>query len=301
MLHTALASGAALVALAFAMCTFERWLARRRPHELAWSVALAMFSLASGALAAGAALGWGPVTFRLFDLFGAIVNVPILALGTVYLLAPRRRADMTAVGVGLFAAFAAGVVAVAPFTADLPREELARGSEVFGPLPRILAAAASGLGALVIIAGAVWSAARIRRARAVVANSLIALGTVITGASGLLNSVLDEMDGFAVALVTGISVLFAGFLVATTPGRRPAPPPREPPALGAETPVLAAVSVGQQEELHQGGTQDQRQQDDQHDGGARSHAAASRVTASPGRSRSSSAADARSRATDTSP
>lgn len=300
MLHTALASAAALVALAFAMCTFERWLARRRPHELAWSVALAMFSLASVALAAGAALGWGPVTFRLFYLFGAIVNVPFLALGTVYLLAPRRRADMTAVGVSLFAAFAAGVVAVAPFTADLPRHELARGSEVFGPLPRILAATASGVGALVIIAGAVWSAARIRRARAVVANSLIALGTVITGASGLLNSVLDEMDGFAVALVTGISVLFAGFLVATTPGRRPAPP-SEPPALGPETPVLAAVSVGQQEELHQGGTQDQRQQDDQHDGGARSHAAASRVTASPGRSRSSSAADARSRATDTSP
>jgi hypothetical protein len=224
-LHTALASAAALVALAFSMCTFERWLARRRPHELAWSVSLALFSLASGALAAGAALGWGPVTFRLFYLFGAIANVPFLALGTVYLLARRRTADLCAVGVVVFSAFAAGVVAVAPFTAALPREELARGSEVFGPLPRILAASASGIGALVVMAGAVWSAARVRRVRVVVANLLIALGTFITGASGLLNSVLDEMTGFAVALVAGITVLFAGFLVATTGGRGPVPPP----------------------------------------------------------------------------
>ena len=293
MLHTALAAAAALMALAFAMCTYERWLARRRPHELAWSAALAMFSLASVALAAGAALGWGPVTFRIFYLFGAIVNVPFLALGTVYLLAPRRRADLTAAGVALFAAFAAGVVAVAPFTAELPRDELARGSEVFGPLPRILAATASGLGALVVVGGAVWSAAKVRRRRVVVANGLIALGTVVTGASGLLNSVMDEMDGFAVALVAGITILFAGFLVATTGPGRPAPAGRRSlPAGGA--------SVGQHQELEQGGAQDQHQQDDEHDGGAGSHVA-SKVMASPGRSRSSSAADARSRATDTSP
>jgi hypothetical protein len=235
-LHTALASAAALVALAFSMCTYERWLARHRPHELAWSVSLALFSLASGALAAGAALGWGPVTFRLFYLFGAIVNVPFLALGTVYLLTDRRRADLCAAAVVVFSAFAAGVVAVAPFTADLPRNELARGSEVFGALPRVLAASASGLGAVVVVGGAVWSAARVRRARVVVANALIALGTLVTGASGLLNSVLDEMTGFAVALVVGITVLFAGFLVATTGGRRGPPPARALPG-GAEAPV----------------------------------------------------------------
>lgn len=226
-LHTALATAAALVALAFAMCTFERWLAGHRPHELAWSVSLAMFSLASGALAAGAALGWSAVTFRVFYLFGAIVNVPFLALGTVYLLCPRRLADRGAVGVTAFAAFAAGVLAVAPFTAALPRDELARGSEVFGALPRILAASASGVGALVVVVGAVWSAVRVRRARVVAGNGLIALGTLVTGTSGLLNAVLDEMTGFAVTLVLGISILFAGFLVATGGTRRPTRPAGE--------------------------------------------------------------------------
>src|SRR3954447_8093815 len=145
--QTAAAVGAALVSLAFAMSTFERWLARHQRHELAWSVSLLMFSLASAALAAGAAGGWNGVAFRLFFFFGAIANVPFLALGTVYLLAGSRTGDRSAAGVTLFAAFAAGIVTVAPFTAPIPAHQLPQGSDVFGPLPRILAATASAAGA----------------------------------------------------------------------------------------------------------------------------------------------------------
>lgn len=218
-MHTALAVAAALISLAFACSTYERWLARRRRHELAWSVALGFFSLAAFALAAGAGLGWNPLTFRLFYLFGAIVNVPFLALGTVYLLGGERRGDQVGAVVALLCAFAAGVVLTAPLTGPVPADELVQGSDVFGPLPRIFAAVASGVGALVIFLGAAWSAYRFRRGRLLWSNVLIATGTVILSSSGLLNSVLDEMNGFAVTLVLGISVIFAGFLVATG-GRR---------------------------------------------------------------------------------
>ena len=62
LVRAAAADGATLVALAFAMSTFERWLARRRPHELMWSIALLMFAIAAAALAAGAGTGWnGPI------------------------------------------------------------------------------------------------------------------------------------------------------------------------------------------------------------------------------------------------
>lgn len=292
MLHTALAAAAALIALAFAMCTFERWLARRRRHELAWSVALAMFSLGAVALAAGAALGWNGLTFRLFFYFGAIANVPFLALGTVYLLGGRRRGDAVAAGVTVFAAFSAGVVAVAPFTAPVPASELAQGSQVFGPLPRVLAAVGSGAGALVVLGGAVWSAVRVRTGRLVLANTLIASGVVVSGASGLLNSVLDEMTGFVVALVAGIALLFAGFLMATTDRRRSLADPPAPLALG---------SAGHDQELHQRGADDHGQEQDEHDRRPPPHEAASSVTASPGRNLSSSAAERRWSATETSP
>lgn len=227
MLHTALAVAAALVGLAFAMATFERWLARRRRHELAWSTALALFTLAAAALAAGEGVGWNQPLFRLYYLLGAVVNVPVLALGTVYLLNGPRRAGLA---VALFCAFAAGVLAVAPFTAPLPRHELAQGSDVFGPLPRILAAVASGVGALVVFGGAAWSAWRFRRGRMMWANVLIALGTLILANSGLLNSVADEVTGFVITLATGITVLFVGFLVASA---GPAATPRPTEASGA--------------------------------------------------------------------
>ncbi|MBA3655597.1 MAG: hypothetical protein H0W70_15550, partial [Actinobacteria bacterium] len=76
-----------------------------------------------------------------------------------------------------------------------------------------LAAVASGGGAVVVFAGALWSA--LRRRRLVVANLLIAAGTAVTGASGLLNSVADAMTGFAVTLVVGVALIFVGFLAAT--------------------------------------------------------------------------------------
>ena len=86
----ALGAAATLVAAAFALSTLERWLLRRKPHELAWTLSLAMFAVASGALWWATATGWNDVNFRIFFLFGAILNVPWLALGSIELLAPRR-------------------------------------------------------------------------------------------------------------------------------------------------------------------------------------------------------------------
>jgi len=223
--RTALAAGAGLVALAFFLCTTERWLAGRRRHELAWSLALGMFTVGAAALWLGSANGWSAPLFRIFYLFGAIVDVPFLALGTVYLLNGRRAGDRWARVVVTASAFAAGVVISAPLTRPVPSGRLPQGSEVFGLLPRVLAAAASGVGAMVVLVGAAWSLWRYWRRgprRMAGANLLIAAGTLVLGASGLLNSLLGAMEAFAVTLVVGVFLLFAGFLVAGSsraPGR----------------------------------------------------------------------------------
>lgn len=203
-----------MVALAFALATFERWVTRRRPQELAWSAALALFALGALSLWLGAALGWDAWSFRLFYLFGAIANVPVLALGSVYLLS-RRAGHLTAMVLAVGLGFAAGIMAVTPVGTITPAE-LPQGSDVLEPLPRILAAGCSAGGALVVFAVALWSVVRRQR---VVGNALIALGTVILSASGLLNSVLGEMDAFAVTLTVGVTVLFAGFLAAGSRSR----------------------------------------------------------------------------------
>jgi len=229
----ALAALATLVAVAFALSTFERWLNRRRRHELAWTASLAMFAVASSALWVGVGTGWNEPTFRVFYLFGAILNVPFLALGTVYLLAGPRRGDAWAAVVVVVGAFSAGVIAVAPMHGSLSGE-LPSGKDVFDPLPRILAAVTSGVGATVVIVGAIVSAWRLFRGRSrssaaptatapqrlAAGNVLIALGTIVLSLSGILSGRVGKAESFGITLAIGISVLFAGFLVTT--GKSPA-------------------------------------------------------------------------------
>lgn len=204
-------------------------------------MSLVMFALGSAALWLGAAIGWSPWVFKAFYLFGAILNVPYLALGTVELLAgPTHGRRWTAI-VTVLAAFCTGIVVAAPIIGPIDPEVLPQGKEVFGPGPRIAAAVGSGVAALVIIAGALWSAVRLLRAhrsgtaratvagspspvRLALANLAIAAGTLVLSAGGILNSVVNEMDGFAISLVAGIAIIFIGFLLTGSPLRLAAVP-----------------------------------------------------------------------------
>ena len=203
-----------LVSGAFAVAVALRYMRRGRPSLLAWAIGLLFFAIAAlcGFLARTG--GATEVEYRLFYLFGAIANVAWLALGTVFIVAPRYgRAALAAVlalsVVAAYAVFATPVdIAVAVDTG--------RGFPD-GSLPRILAAIGSGVGSLVLIGGALWSAwvflRRRDQGRRALANAIIAGGVFIaaaggtvafTGASGIL-----ELTN-----LIGVSVMFVGFLLA---------------------------------------------------------------------------------------
>lgn len=229
-MNAALAAAATLVAVAFALSTLDRWLRRRRPHELAWTISLALFALGSAALWWAESAGWSPGAFRVFYMAGAVLNVPWLALGTVYLLAGPVVGNRVRGWLALLSGFTAGVVLFAPTRTGVHGGELPTGKDVFGVAPRVLAAVGSGVAALVIIAGAVWSAWRVWRGRTpsmgaarsvtaprrlVTGNLLIAGGTLVLSASGTLAGRLGKDRAFALTLLVGITILFAGFLVAS--------------------------------------------------------------------------------------
>jgi hypothetical protein len=217
----ALAFVATAVATLFAQATLVRFTRDHRPQDRAWTISLAMFALASAALATGVSTGWDDATFRIFYLLGAVVTVPWLALGTVYLLLGADRARRIEWGLVFFTGLAAGVVLAAPLEAPVGGTAIPVGSDVFGAFPRVLAAVGSGVGAVVILGGAVWSAVRFARARTVpgngrraAANVLIALGTLVLSSGGLLQGVAGKDEAFVISLASGITVIYAGFLVA---------------------------------------------------------------------------------------
>jgi len=235
----ALAASACLVAGAFCLLTFDRWLRRRAPHDLAWSVAMALFVLGAGSLWWAESRGWSSVSFRLFFLTGAVLNVAWLALGTVYLLFGRRIGDSTRTILIALSGYATGVIVMAPMKAPAEPDVFPTAKELFGTTPRVLAAVGSGVPAMVIIVGALWSAGRVVRGRIPAAttsarraasnprmlaggNVLIAVGALVLSASGTLAGRLGKDTAFAVTLVAGIVVLFAGFVVASNAvGTRP--------------------------------------------------------------------------------
>lgn len=234
-MNAALAAAATLVALAFCLSTLDRWLRRRRPHELAWTVSLALFALGSLALWWAESAGWSLGAFRVFYMAGAVLNVPWLALGTVYLLAGQPIGDRVKWWLVFLSGLTVGIVGFAPAEAIVVTDELPTGKEVFGIAPRVLAAVGSGVAAVVIIAGALWSAWRVWRGRSpslggqrtvaapgrlVGGNLLIAVGTLVLSGSGTLAGRLGKDRAFAVTLLVGIVILFAGFLVASASPRR---------------------------------------------------------------------------------
>ena len=227
-----LAATAALVAGAFCLLTLDRWLRRKAPQDLAWTVAMALFVLGALSLWWAESRGWSASSFRMFFLTGAVLNVPWLALGTVYLLFGRRIGDAVRWWLVILSGFATGVVLVNPMKATVDPDAFPTAKELFGPLPRVLAAVGSGLPAVVIIVGALWSALRVARGRIpavtntarrmalrpgllALGNVLIALGAIILSASGTLAGRLGKDTAFAVTLVAGVVVLFAGFMVAS--------------------------------------------------------------------------------------
>src|SRR5680860_1230580 len=145
---SASAFAATAIATLFAQAMLVRYTRDRRPHELAWTVALAMFALAAVALALGTATGWDNGTFRVFYLLGAILNVPWLALGTVYLLFGSAVGRRTQWALVLASGLATGVLLTAPMASVAGDTTIPVGKTVFALIPPAAAAAGSGLGAV---------------------------------------------------------------------------------------------------------------------------------------------------------
>lgn len=222
----ALAAVATVLACLFAMATFQRATEGRGPHQAAWSVALVLFAAASAALALGASTGWDDGTYKVFYTCGAILSVPWLALGTVFLLLGGPAGRRTRGALVFFSGLSVGALLLAEME-PVSGTEIPVGKDVFTQaLPRILAAVGSGVGATVVVVGALWSLARLLgatgdvpgRGRLALANALVALGTLVLSSGGLVQGFVGHDEAFALTLAVGIAVIYAGFLVAD--GRR---------------------------------------------------------------------------------
>jgi hypothetical protein len=218
--------GAALIASVFAVRLGMRFARTRRAYEGNWALALAMFALASGATFFGVAAGWNAPEFRVYWLFGAVLNVPYLFLGEFQLLV-RRRAASTALSLLLYAltVFAAVAIWRAPLSTAALSDRLPLGRDVFGDgtLAHRLAQYYALPAYFLLLGGLVWSASRMRgdamlRDRTV-GTLAIALGASLVAIGSGIGAAFHVVPLFSVSLAAGIAVMFWGFLRAARPPR----------------------------------------------------------------------------------
>ena len=224
-----LAASAAVVATV-ATLDLTRDLRRRpRPHLSAYTTGMAMFTVGVWALFIGQVWGWSGFSYRTFFLFGAVLNIPFLAVGSVFLSVGRRVGHIMVVGLFGFSAMAITLVSVTPFARSLPDGGIP--SDIFATIaeagfgPRLLAAIAGGMGTLVLITAALWGAIRFRKSnpRRAVANLVITAGVLAAATGGTLLGFLNESSGFSVSLLAAAALIWWGYRLARSDANPKAP------------------------------------------------------------------------------
>lgn len=226
---------AALTSAIFAFQLLAQWGRTKRLPQLAWGIALGMYALASLAVAGGVSGGWDPTLYRIFYLFGALLNVPYLALGSLALLGRKAL-----IALGLLAVFAvtvyavwkvAGTALVAEALAGT--KEIPRGKDAWADqtVPR-LASAVSIAAYFVLIGVTLLTSAPVAARRAaperVRGNRLIAIGVTIVAVGGTALTRVGRGSAFSITLAVGVVVMYLGFrLAARGPRSRTLPPQAE--------------------------------------------------------------------------
>lgn len=239
------------VATVFALSMFRRYRVRGGKHHAAWGVSMAMFAAASAALTAGLAFGWNSEIFKVYYLFGAILNVPYLGLGNVYLLWGDRAGYIGQLILGAFLVASVVTILTAPVSNPPSGREIPSGKEVYASeshpvlpagcederppdclafvrrdpiavLPRVFAVFGNIFGTLMVVGSTIISAIRFLRrrktdpfaGRLALGNILIALGVMIV-ASGGTSARFGTTSILPLTLAAGVSVIYSGFRAAS--------------------------------------------------------------------------------------
>jgi hypothetical protein len=214
-----------VVSFIFAFLVLKRYVERKGAHLLLWGIGMVFYGIGGFCEAYFGALGWNPLVFRLWYLFGAILVAAWLGQGTVYLLARRRWANATMVLLALGSLYGAIRVFGAELAPSLMTTSVHTGSELSGhaivtPGVRVLTPFFNLYGTVTLVGGAAWSAYIFWRKRILlhraIGNILIAVGAMLPAFGGTFSR-FGVPGALYIGELLGAVLMFIGFIRATTP------------------------------------------------------------------------------------
>ena len=214
-----------VISLVFAYLVFRRYAMRRGAHLLLWGIGMVFYGIGGFCEGYYGALGWNPLVFRLWYLFGAILVAAWLGQGTVYLLVHKRWANALMMVLALGSLYGLARVATAELDPSLMTSSLHTGSELSGraivtPGVRMLTPFFNLYGTVTLVGGAMWSAWLFWRKRILlhrtIGNVLIAIGAILPAFGGAFSR-LGIPNALYLSELSGAVLMFIGFIRATTP------------------------------------------------------------------------------------
>jgi hypothetical protein len=221
---------ALLAAVAATAFSVDLWLDYRRrppPHIASYGIGITMFAVATWALYFGLGFGWTGPLYRTFYLFGAVLNIPFLALGSMFLVVGRRAGHAMAIVIGALAAISITLTATVPFANPLPPGGIPHDIFATGFGPRLFAIIGGAMGTTILIVLALVSVFRFWRSnRRIVWGNLLILSGTLAAASGGTGLAVGEGSAFALSLLVAVTLIWAGYRVASG-GRKGTDTPAE--------------------------------------------------------------------------
>ena len=223
-----------LVTFTFAAAVFARFLKRRGPHLLLWTIGLFFFGI--GTLAE-VILGFtfSGLMLKLWYLGGAMLTAAWLGQGSLHLLVRKRGVAWTLTGVlSVLSLLAAALILIAPLTPSAASYNVAMAISsqykdilTRGGLTIALTILLNIYGTLTLVGGAIYSAIIFWRKRVLfnrmVGNVLIAAGALAPAMAGSFVK-MGLVDALYLSELIGVVLMYVGFIQATTvPVREAAP------------------------------------------------------------------------------
>lgn len=226
-----------IVSFAFTIAVFQRYLSRKRPYLLMWSIGLFLYGL--GTLTEVLlSLSFNPLLLKLWYLCGAMLTAAWIGMGTIHLLVRRGRIawGITA-GLGLVSLASLALIAAAPVTAAASgyQPAVAVSAQYKDILVRPGAVVALTIilnifGTIAVVGGAIYSAYLFWRKQVllnrVLGNVLIAAGALAPAMAGSFVKT-GLVDILYISELIGAVLMFMGFLLATSRAAAPAASPVE--------------------------------------------------------------------------
>jgi len=203
------------MSVVFFIVLVRRYVTRHSgPHLLWWAGGIFAYGLGTALEGSITLFGNSIVLTKAWYIAGALLGGYPLAQGTVYLLLPRRTANvLTAITVPYMLVMAVLVV-LSPVNADVLQPHKPSGSILEWQWVRLMTPLLNGYAAVFLIGGAVYSAVRFARqtgaANRALGNSLIAMGALLPAIGGGMAKA-DVVEVLYVGEFVGLILIWAGY------------------------------------------------------------------------------------------